>query len=68
MIILVADGGRLYKIYNIIPDISQQSPTINEYIVAKNFRFDNYPAILIFNLLLYVVKVIVQLDKYYNFF
>lgn len=58
--------GLLYKIYNIIFDISQQPPTINSYI--NSFRYDDYLANFTFNLLSYMIGVVAQLGKYCYFF
>lgn len=58
----------LYKIYNIELGIFQLLLIIIWYINIEKFKYNDYLAIFVFNLLLYMIGIIVKLDKHYHFF
>lgn len=73
VLVPVAKGGVIClnfhtKLYNVIPGIFQQPPTIFQYTNARIYRYDDYLAILAFNLLSYVVGAVAQLGEHFNFF
>lgn len=72
MLLLRAKTSDIYinliKICNITDIITQLLIIFIWYTNMEKFTYNNYLAIFIFNLRLYIIKIDMQLDKYYNFF
>ena len=72
VLVSVAKGGNIglapiqNKMHNVVPGFPQSPPTIIWYTNARNFRYDDYLAILAFNLLSYVVGVVALLATFFG--